>query len=171
MTERLMLDIETLGRERGAAIASIGAIQFDPDGLGEEFYVSVSPADCQAHGLDVEVDTVSWWVNQPETAREELFGGRDLQSALEEFAEFADGVDEVWAKSPSFDCAILDEAGERVGVPLPWRYWQERDVRTIMDLPFAEELPDDGQDHHALDDAREQARNVAAALKEVYDDE
>jgi hypothetical protein len=167
MTERIMLDIETLGRSRGCAVASVGAVKFDSGGLGEEFHRTVSLESSQAAGLNIDAGTVEWWFKQGDDARQELIGGDELGDVLRDFAQFYGDADELWAKSPAFDCVILEAAYDAIGVPAPWSYWETRDVRTVMSLPGAEKLPHDGTEHRALDDAKRQGRNVAAALKEV----
>lgn len=166
--QNLMVDIETLGRNPGAAIISIGAVLFDEEGLGEEFYAEIDPVDCQAHGLTIDAGTLRWWLSeQSEEAADVIPGGRPLEEVLVEFGTFAMPCRTVWAKSPIFDVAILERAYEAVGVEAPWDFWQTRDVRTVMSLRSAEELPHGGTKHNALDDAKAQARNVAASVDEV----
>jgi len=70
MTERIMVDIETLGTDPGAAIVSIGAVRFsttnDAAGAIEaEFFESVALESCDAYGLDIDGSTVEWWLGQP----------------------------------------------------------------------------------------------------------
>ena len=158
MTDRIMVDIETLGTDPGAAIASIGAVRFDADGVGEEFSRSVDLTTAQAAGLSIDAETLSWWFNQSAAARAELFGGDDLEGAMRAFRAFVHEADEIWANSPAFDCVILAEAFEAVDVSCPWEFWQERDYRTVKAL--ADEWPNadvDGVEHNAADDARHQA--------------
>jgi len=167
MTERVMIDIETLGREPGCVIVSIGACQFGSDGVGEEFFVEVSPTSAQAYGLEVDAETLEWWLSQGEAAREQLLGGEDLDAALTEFAEWLPSDVEVWANSPSFDCEILTAGFEAVGQSVPWRFYHERDVRTVKNLDIAPDIEQDGIEHDALDDAIYQARLVGATLREI----
>jgi hypothetical protein len=167
--DRVMLDIETLGQSPGCAILSVGAVRFNQRGLGAEFYRSVSREDCERLGLAVDEDTVAWWQDQPEAAREVLKGGDELQDVLRSLSFFYDGASEIWAKSPAFDVAILDEAYSRVGMESPWNFWDTRDVRTIEALPVAPEIEEDGVDHHALDDAKQQARSISRALEVLED--
>lgn len=169
--DRLMVDLETLGTEPGAAIASIGAVRFSvADGIGDEFSASVSLADCQAHGMRIDAETLSWWLNQPATARDQLHGGRGLEAALRAFIDFASGASEVWANSPAFDAVILRDAADRVGLGLPWQYYQERDYRTLREtLSTWPDREQSGTTHDALDDARYQADQLVAALRAAGD--
>jgi len=167
----VMIDIETVGLEVGAAIVEIGAVQFAPGGLiGETFYSSVSLTSSQEAGLSIDADTVEWWVGEhPEVAGEVLVGGDPLYESLIDFVAWYKEIDphEVWANSPSFDCEMLEHAGKQVGVPMPWDFYQERDVRTLDSLPHDVEREQEGTEHNALDDALYQARVASAILSDL----
>ena len=166
MTDRIMLDIETLGLEPGCVILSIGASRFDHDGLtGEDWYAEIDIADCRGHGLTVDNETYEWWREQGEWAP--VDGETPLREALAQLTDWAGDADEWWANSPKFDMAILEAAYGAVGLDAPWAYYELRDVRTLRALPGAVELEMEGREHHALDDARHQAREVAATLQSV----
>lgn len=159
-----MVDIETLGLDPGAAIISIGAVRFDRDGLGEEFYRSISLSSCDDAGLTIDVDTLEWWLGQDDEVQGVLSGGDDLSRALFDFTDFYGDADEIWAFSPSFDCEMLAEAYDAIGETEPWSYRDERDCRTLVELPGAVDLEQEGNEHDALDDAKYQARTVVATL-------
>ena len=165
----IMIDIETVGTNPGAAIVSIGAVRFSvDDGIDEELFLSVSLEDCQEHGLRIDAETLLWWLDQSEDARQQLKGGIPLKDALEELWRFCEGTRDIWANSPAFDCVILEHAYEAVGMDVPWEFCQRRDYRTIRDTrgvgsPMTNEQ--DGTEHDALDDARYQAENLIDALR------
>lgn len=165
--DRVMVDIETIGLDTGSVIASIGAVRFDVDGLGDTFTQSVSIASCQAAGLSIDAETLEWWLTQDDAAREQLTGGDDLEDALFEFSNWYHGADEIWANSPSFDCEMLEAAYEAVDAEPPWEFYEERDYRTIASLPIAPDIEQDGVEHDALDDATHQARVVAQTLNHI----
>jgi len=169
MTTRVMIDIETLGIEPGAAILSIGACTFDTDGVGETVEVSVDLESCQDRGLEIDADTLKWWLGQDDAARDVLTGGAALPTALSELRHFLDtnDYDELWANSPKFDMEHLEAAYDALDWPTPWEFFRLRDVRTVTELPGAVELEQDGTEHDALDDAVHQAREVAATLREL----
>lgn len=162
--DRVMVDIETLGRERGATILSIGAVRFDTEGVYGEFHRSVSRESCETAGLTVEEETLEWWQSQDEAAQQVLEGGERLADVLFEFTDWFEDAEEIWANSPSFDCEILEAAYEAVDLVEPWEFYHERDVRTVKELPIAPELEQDGTEHDALDDAVYQARIVSRTL-------
>lgn len=102
---RVMVDIESLGTEPGAAILSIGAVPFDTDDVDATagFYSEVDLRSCEAAGLTIDADTLLWWQGQSDEAKAVLSdGGGDLADVLDDFAGwYVDvGADEVWANSP-----------------------------------------------------------------------
>jgi hypothetical protein len=168
---QLMLDIETLGTSPGSAIVSVGAIVFGTDGLGDDFYMEIDRESCTEVGLEVDQDTLDWWESQGSEAREVLEGGEPLKDVLQSFNEWyeANQVYEVWAKSPAFDCVMMQEAYDALDADIeePWDYNQTRDMRTIQELPMAQWRKQKGTNHHALDDARYQAQLVKRTLDGV----
>ena len=164
--DHVMLDIETVGTEPGAAIASIGAVRFDTDGVDGEFFESVDIESCQAYGLQIEADTLAWWLEQSEAARDQLHGGNELDDALKKLTRFVDGRT-VWANSPAFDVVLLEAAYDAVDRPTPWRYYRCRDYRTLRET--LDTWPDREQEsvaHDALADARYQAECLIELVSE-----
>jgi DNA polymerase III epsilon subunit-like protein len=164
-----MLDIETLGLQPGASIVSIGAVRFSASHVGDTFQRSISLASCQDAGLSIDAETLDWWLGQTDSAKEQLAGGSRLEPVLEDFIEWYGGADEIWANSPSFDCEILEHAYEAVDRDAPWRFYEERDFRTLNALEFAPDLDHNGVEHDALDDALHQAKIASAALTRVQE--
>lgn len=164
---RVMVDIETLGLEPGCAILSIGAVEFGPHGLGEEFYQNVDLPSCQEAGLTIDAGTLDWWLGQDADAQHVLTGGMRLSKALWQLSSFYRDADEIWAYSPSFDCEILKAGYEATDMTPAWTYQEERCARTIANLDIAPELDRDGTEHDALDDAKHQARVVSSVLEWV----
>lgn len=192
----LMVDIETMGTKPNAPVITIGAVLFDPrkqDDVGyleqRGFLRRVDIADALKYG-SVEPDTLKWWLQQDDRAIKELVNGETvpLKQALEEFRQYAvhrwpKGDDKffnghsqlpvsciVWAKSPDFDCKILEHACEAVGETFPFKFFQYRCVRTLQDLAFPNG-PDSvpkfqyGVAHDARADAVNQALVVQAGYK------
>lgn len=170
MTDRVMVDIETLGLEPGAAILSIGAVRFDTDGLGATFERTIDLESCQEAGLTIDAGTLEWWLQQDADAQHVLTGGDPLRDVLEAFAEFYAFADEIWANSPAFDCEHLAAAYDAVDKTVPWKYYEQRDVRTVLNLPAAPDFEQEGTEHDALDDAVYQAKAVGETLAALEDD-
>jgi hypothetical protein len=166
----VMLDLETLGTTPGSAIVAIGAVEFDMQNLvlGARFYATISLKSCVQAGLTIDPDTVTWWLKQTDAARRAITGGTPfaLVDALNEFTAFlakcapSDNV-RVWGNGPSFDNALLSAAYRAVGLEQPWRYWNDRCLRTLSAMfPSIEKPPREGTHHHALDDAEYQVERV-----------
>jgi len=163
----VMIDIETLGTESGCAVLSVGAVEFDTDGVGYGYHESISLTSCEAAGLHIDAETLEWWLAQDEEAREVLSGGDDLEDVLQEFSDFVEGHEEVWANSPSFDCAILEHAFDAVGLEVPWEFYHERCFRTLKKLPVSVDIEQEGEEHDALADAWYQARVASEILSKL----
>jgi len=168
MTMDLMIDLETLGTNANAAIASIGAVLFDPrsDRIGDSLHLHVSLDDCLARGLTIDAGTVTWWLEQADDARHALVVGQ-LAAMPMDAAQHAlksimprDKEECLWCNGASFDFPILGNAYRACGLEPPWRYWAERDLRTLKALHKGASLDRIGTKHNALADAIHQARLV-----------
>lgn len=177
MTE-IIIDLETTGTRPGSAVISIGAcahVPGRPMDESEEFYSTIDLESCLEAGLEMDADTMGWWVQQEVAVCDEAFsGGTHLATALTDFAAWLKSVEsggesEIYGKGPSFDCAILVAAYTATRQEVPWRYSRERCVRTVIaeagriiadeeilgSLIETSEMP-----HHALWDARAEMRTL-----------
>ncbi|HFP1658424.1 TPA: 3'-5' exoribonuclease [Escherichia coli] len=171
--DHLMIDLETMGKNPDAPIISIGAIFFDPQtgDMGPEFSKTI---DLETAGGVIDRDTIKWWLKQSREAQSAILTDEiPLDDALLQLREFIDENSgeffvRVWGNGASFDNVILRRSYERQGIPCPWRYYNDRDVRTILELGKAIDfdartaIPFEGVPHNALDDARHQAKQVSA---------
>lgn len=164
----VMVDLETLGVNPGSVIISIGAVEFEPgEELSNEFYRSIDIESCEEVGLEIEADTLSWWMEQDEDVQDVLTGGEDLRTVLEEFNSYYDGADWIWANSPSFDCEMLKAAYDATDLQVPWEFRDERCFRTIRSIPGAVWVKREGDHHNALDDAKYQAMKTKQTLERL----
>ena len=164
----LMCDIETLSTQPNAAILSIGACVFDRDGVGKTFYRVISEDTITGH---IDPKTVLWWFKQSDAARGEFTKGhgRPHTEVLSDFAAFCateSGGKELhpWSNGAGFDIVILESAYAAANMRTPWKYNGPLDVRTIMWEACARVNKAEGIEHHALDDAINQAKAVLKAL-------
>lgn len=164
-----MIDLETLGLDPGCTILSLGAAEFDEDGVVETFYRNISLRSCDEAGLEIDAGTLEWWLGQDETVQDQLGGGEELLEVLRDFSRFYDGADEIWGNSPSFDCEILSAAYDAVQYPVPWGFRDERCFRTLKNMPGAVEIEQEGEHHNALDDAVHQARRASGTIRRWSD--
>ncbi|HFF1404704.1 TPA: 3'-5' exoribonuclease, partial [Escherichia coli] len=174
----LMIDLETMGKNPDAPIISIGAIFFDPQtgDMGPEFSKTI---DLDTAGGVIDRDTMKWWLKQSREAQSAIMTDEiPLDDALLQLREFIDENSgeffvHVWGNGANFDNTILRRSYERQGSPCPWRYYNDRDVRTIVELGKAIDfdartaIPFEGERHNALDDARYQAKYVSAIWQKL----
>ncbi|WP_250219963.1 exonuclease [Escherichia coli] len=174
----LMIDLETMGKNPDAPIISIGAIFFDPQtgDMGPEFSKTI---DLETAGGVIDRDTIKWWLKQSREAQSAIMTDEiPLDDALLQLREFIDENSgeffvQVWGNGANFDNTILRRSYERQGIPCPWSYYNDRDVRTIVELGKAIDFdartatPFEGERHNALDDARYQAKYVSAIWQKL----
>lgn len=175
----LMVDLETMGSNPEAPIIAIGAVFFDPGTgkTGPEFYQIVSLESAMEFGAKPDAATIIWWMKQSAEARAAITGGDaiSLMDAIDNLDEFihtnsANGIKyvQLWGNGSSFDNVILRRAYEQVGAELSVPFWNDRDVRTVVELGKVVginpryQIPFDGDMHNALADARHQVKYVSA---------
>ena len=180
----VMVDLETMGKKHNAPIVAIGAVVFDPatGSIGESFYKVVCLESSVNWGAVIDPSTVIWWLKQSSEARSAIVNDDaiPLQDALLQFREFvSDNVAggskkaQVWGNGASFDNSILRSSYERIAEDYPWEYWNDRDVRTMVELGQAisfdpkTTIPFEGSRHNALADAIHQARYVSAIWQRI----
>ena len=173
-----LIDLETMGKNPDAPIISIGAIFFDPQtgDMGPEFSKTI---DLETAGGVIDRDTIKWWLKQSREAQSAIMTDEiPLDDALLQLREFIDENSgeffvQVWGNGANFDNTILRRSYERQGIPCPWRYYNDRDVRTIVELGKAIDfdartaIPFEGERHNALDDARYQAKYVSVIWQKL----
>ncbi|EFN7178195.1 exonuclease [Escherichia coli] len=177
----LMIDLETMGTNTNAPIVVIGAVFFDPQTgeIGPVFYIVISLTDAMNTGAVPDGGTIEWWLKQSSEARAAILTEQvKLKDALSQFREFINEYSDekfvqVWGNGATFDNAILRTSYERLDIPCPWRYHNDRDVRTIVELGKVIDfdartaIPFEGERHNALDDARYQAKYVSAIWQKL----
>lgn len=174
--EELIIDIETMGTEPDTVVLSIGAlfVSLNPGVQIKEspiFYEKIN-LNCPHNKERSKTEsTAIWWSEQdPEVAAEALDGTESLQVIMQRFYDWIIAncnpkYVKPWGNGSVFDVVILENAFKQVGIEVPWKYWNVRDVRTIVDL--AEQVghkkslyPFHGKPHHALHDALHEAQIV-----------
>lgn len=176
----IMIDIETLSTTMNAAILSVSACYFDPDTgeIGKTFDKQINLQSSLNARRDVNADTVIWWMGQSDNARGHFKTNAKSETMTEVLTAFANFVDDrslVWGNGSSFDLGILKTAFDKCKIPTPWKFWNERDVRTIvqvghmLDFNPKQDMPFKGTRHNALDDSIHQAKYVSAIIQLVKD--
>ncbi|EFG6958296.1 exonuclease [Escherichia coli] len=174
----LMIDLETMGKNPDAPINAIAGKFFDPatGEMGPEFSKTI---DLETAGGVIDRDTIKWWLKQSREAQSAILTDEiPLDDALLQLREFIDENSgeffvQVWGNGATFDNVILRRSYERQGLPCPWRFTNDRDVRTmvalglVMDFDARTTIPFEGERHNALHDARYQAKYVSAIWQKL----
>lgn len=152
-----MIDIETLGTNPNAVILSLAAVEFCPTSgkTAREFYKKIDLSSALTLGLEIDTETLIWWQTQNPVAFKEMFIDAELiGEVLEQFSYWLyDSNKIIWANSPSFDLVILKNAFRKLNLPTPWKYNNERCLRTMLALnPEAKQNVDHPGAHNALND-------------------
>ena len=172
----LMIDLETLGTDPYSLILSISAVIFNPftGEDGKRFELFIDPQDGLNEGFKVTGDTILWWLGQEDGPRMEIVekcvNGYTVSGALLQFSRFIEdnNVTYLWGKGPSFDLSRLTESYDKLNMTRPWKYWNERCVRTMIDLvPQTRDIPFVGDKHNGIDDSLHQIKQVHESLKEL----
>jgi len=182
----IMVDLETFGTGKRAAFVQIAAVKFtafgaplpvEPEPTAPTvFYANVAVDTCVKLGLQMDTDTLLWWLRDaPQAARVSLFdpAPQPVQTVLANFKRFVVWKEDfVWSKGAGFDLSILSEAyrlnGDKYGA---FSFAKERDVRTVYDwggisVEDDRNVPGE-QAHNALADAWHQARMVQQAARNL----
>lgn len=168
----VMLDLETLGTGANSAIISIGACRFNPcnregNQIIDTFHGVISMNSCLAVGMTQDQNTVDWWEKQSPEAKAGSYdhpSPTDLRVVLLAFSDWMSANSEVWGNGSDFDNAMLAEAYRKVGLPLPWKFWNNRCYRTMKNQFPDVTLNRHGTHHNALDDAISQAKHLCRIL-------
>lgn len=182
----IMVDIESLDLGPRSAILQVGVIAFpidDPETVQRKVdqYFPIQPQ--LALGRTVSFDTVLWWMNQDDKARERFIDnkGNDMdeltalvRSVHRKIGEMIESVGptsvEVWAKGPQLDTVNMETLFSDCGLDTPWRYDVVRDLRTLMALAGVHTADVDSSGivpHVAVSDCQFQIRCYAEAMKRL----
>jgi len=154
------LDLETWGTNPDAAIISIGAVIFDPNGDPatfrdwNKFHVAIDPATTKQFNRQFDTGTLMWWMHADR--RESLdqwlaMPKVSLDEALEGFRSWVldrgDGAPQmandqvvVWGNGSTFDNVLMRESYRAMGSYAPWSFRNDRDLRTLKS--FASQYSD-----------------------------
>lgn len=164
--DNVMVDIETLGTKSNSVIISIAAVAFDINTaeVGPNFYSTVCIQSCIDRGFDVTGSTIIWWLGQGDKAQKAISIestpiDKVIRYLCDYFEDLPDDV-KVWGNSARFDLGIIENAFIKCNKKIPWDYYNERDVRTLVSLcpEIKKEMVFDGPKHHALYDCLHQIK-------------
>jgi 3' exoribonuclease, RNase T-like len=176
MTINVMIDLETLGLGANAAVISIGAVKFDPNGTPgvhgdpsnpeyKDFYVNLLMHDVVTYSkFDVDGSTIQWWMSSQITqdVRDMLFvDPMPVETALGMFWDWYGPTSvPTWGNGAGFDNVILRNTFTRMQGACPFKFYDDRCFRTLKALFPAVEYVKPVTPHYALSDAVAQATHV-----------
>ena len=182
----IALDLETVSTERNAGILQIGAVipRFDrlelPPSFAHTFSVTIRYEDVldmvsKAH-CHLDDGTMQWWQKQDPETRKEVFSGQcSYVDAMRLFCEWIDYVREssghevaIWGNGSDFDNPILTNSLDACGIHGVWKYYNNRDLRTLRALlPIDIKSIPNIKPHTALSDAKHEA-DIMDRIVETY---
>lgn len=161
----LMIDVETLGLSSNSVILELSAVEFNlgKQKTGREFSKKITVKSCLGHGMEIEADTLMWWMSQNDDAKKVFneMENLDLDDVIFNLEEFIGDNDyNVWGNSNRFDLNILENACNIILGKILWDFRNERDVRTLVS--FAPDIKNnmvfEGVKHNSLDDCKHQIK-------------
>lgn len=170
----VMIDIETFGNGKHAAIVQIGACYFDRanGNIGDTFKVNIDAVSAEKSGAQLDADTVYWWMSQSKEAIESVTVAPriDIVEALNMLNDFLKPAVAIWSHA-TFDFVILTESYKRLGIKTLFHYRTARDIRTLVDLANintkSHAFVRDGIHHDGLADCLFQVKYCVAAFQKL----
>jgi hypothetical protein len=180
MANDIMIDLETLDTSPNCVILTIGAVRFDPKGMGIVEKLELRPTiedQTEIHNRIINEDTLRWWSMQSTAALEEALGDRgreSFKSCMETLYKFCWNRRAIWSNGASFD-VVACESGFRQTLTeypnaIPWPYYTVRDTRTLYEIAgvsLKDKKYGSKTTHKAVEDAEHQAIVVQDAYKKL----
>jgi len=169
----VMCDVETLGNEQKAVVTTIALVQFDlaTGNVGKKLHIDIDPQSCLDIGFNVTWDTIKWWMTQKDALDKVMLipeGSRiHIGEAMQKVTDFMEdiGYKDVrpWGNGACFDLSILSAYYSHYKSREPWQFWNERDVRTLVQIhpkgdKIKKALPFEGTAHNPIDDCLHQIK-------------
>ena len=160
-----MIDLETLDLIPSSKIVSIGAVIFDPryGKISNDKFYYLLDHKAQTNRTS-NPDTVKWWKSQSKEVKQQLKGMASLDDTLEDLAFWLPDDCKVWGNGATFNISILEDAYRQCNIEIPWKFWNVRDCRTVLDMYESARggfnKKSGGTLHNALDDAYYQAQYI-----------
>jgi hypothetical protein len=171
----IMLDLETLSTENKAVIVQISLVRFNPltKRIISSLDTKIDFSDQIIKGRHISRSTLLFWLSQEKSAINSVFLDKVTDStydALEAVKKFIRGNDNIWGNGPSFDCSKLGSLFLDFGMHIPWKYNNERCVRTVSSMHRSNKTsyPFEGIPHNGIDDCKNQIKYVCETLIEIY---
>ena len=148
----LMIDLESVGVVPNAGLVQIGAVWFNPNTgeMGKRFKMEIDPRTAQEAGLEVNMDTILWWMTQSQEAQKSVFKDPDngynstinhINNVLHEFGNFVRSHKNrsqkkfyVWGNGSASDNVWLRENYRHCKLNCPFTFRDDLCLRTLFTL-------------------------------------
>ena len=176
MSLDVMIDIESLDTSPNCVILTIGAVSFNPKGMGVVEKLELRPTiDEQTEKFNrvINEDTLRWWSEQSPDALNEAMGdwGRvSFKDCMEQLYKFCWNRRCVWSNGASFDVVAMESAWRNLDMRIPWPYYTVRDTRTLYDIAgvsLKDKKYGTKTTHKAVEDAEHQVLVVQDAYRKL----
>lgn len=146
-----IFDFETLSQEQtnGVVLSMallnfsearfVGELAYTFDELVEKTYCIKFDVEEQVRKYKREInkDTLKWWSEQGDLAKEQLKPSEDDQSISKLYNFFivnkSVNVDKVYTRGNTFDPIFLEYIMRQTDKPLPYNWWEVRDTRSVIE--------------------------------------
>lgn len=185
----VMLDLETLSLAKNAVVTRIAAVEFDlvTGETGEEIDILVNARSCVEAGLKIDASTLEWWLRQDvslikETLVPAILEGAQLRDALEKFTAWINALKKthdshnilVWGNGACADNTWMMSAYKACDMEVPWRYYHDRDLRTLVYLgekltghSKKRALKFEGERHNPIHDCKHQITYASEIMRDL----
>lgn len=171
--KHLMIDIETLDTKPSSVVLSIGAVLFDKDNIctQDNCYMELKLFPQLIKQRTISKETCQWWYKQPLSLKTQLKLDVEPFNALIKLNKYiSENIEDinklkVWGKGPNFDISIIESLMCDFDIPILWKFWNVRCVRTFIEYQKVPKLDFEGRQHNALDDALHQVKLIQYGLK------
>lgn len=172
----VMIDIESLGTSPDCVILSIGAVLFDPKGMGVVEKLELRPSvEGQTDKFNRSIDegTLLWWSQQSTEAMTEALsdeGRISFKECMDALYKFAWNRRAVWSNGAGFDVVVMESAFKNLDMSIPWPFYTVRDTRTLFDITnvsLRDKKYNTKTTHRAIEDAEHQAIVVQDAYRKL----
>jgi len=151
MTNSLIFDFETLSTDRyNGVVVSLAILKFSEDNFtintGYTFSELVNSAkllkfdvqdQVKNYNRVIDKKTLEWWNEQGTEAKKQIIPS-DRDKSINELYDFFISVsdnntDKVYTRGNNFDPIIFENIMDQLHKPQPYRFWQLRDTRSIIE--------------------------------------
>lgn len=176
MAADIMIDLETLDTKPNCVILSIGAVRFDPKGMGVVEKLELKPTiedQTEKYNRTIDDETIEWWGKQSPDAMNEAFsevGRLSFDECLQILYKFCWNRRAIWSNGAGFDIVALETGYRQIGMAIPWPYYNARDTRTLFDITgvsLRDKKYGTRTTHKAVEDAEHQAIVVQDAYRKL----